>query len=142
MHISSRLPSLRVAVAVFTALLILFAWLHLLVAMQIASTDRLIIQRTAELERLEREKQAILLKIAEGKSPHVMTQRLLDEGFLRQELVYLDLGLTSTEYFAQVSERPAQLEESTVLEEEASSEPPSLLEAIIGSLRSRPQTQH
>jgi hypothetical protein len=138
LHVANRLPSLRVAVAVFAALLILFAWLHLLVAMQIASTNRLIMQRTAELDRLERDKQAILLKIAQSESPIVMVQRLLEEGFVRQELMYLDVSQTATQPMTSESEQPVPIAAATDREETVPGEPPSLLETIISSLKPEP----
>ena len=139
LHVANRLPSLRIAVAVFAALLILFAWLHLLVAMQIASTNRLITERTAELSRLERDKQVILLKIAQSESPIVMTQRLLEEGFVRQELMYLDVSQTAAQSMTGENEQPVvPIAAEPDTEEAAPGEPASVLETIIGSMKSEP----
>jgi hypothetical protein len=133
---------LRVAVAVFATLLVLFAWLHLLVAMEIASTNRLIMEQTAKLERLERDKQAILLRIAWEESPLVMEPRLQDEGFIQQEPVYLDLSHASTNFTDSESSQPVLLAENAVPKERTASESLSLLEFIIGGLKSNPETQH
>mgnify|MGYP001823096172 FL=1 len=139
LHVAYRLPSLRIAVAAFAALLILFAWLHLLLAMQIASTNRLITERTAELSRLERDKQVILLKIAQSESPIVMTQRLLEEGFVRQELMYLDVSQTAAQSMTGENEQPVvPIAAEPDTEEAAPGEPASVLETIIGSMKSEP----
>lgn len=140
-RVTSRLPLLRVAVAVFATLLILFAWLHLLVAMEIASTNRLIMAQTGKLERLERDKQAVLLKIAWEESPLAMEARLQNEGFVLQEPMYLDLSQASANLADSESTQPALLAESAIPEEKAASESPSLLESIIGGLKSSPETQ-
>lgn len=139
-HVTSRLPSLRVAIAVFAALLILFGWLHLLVAMQTAATERLILNGGAQLDILERETQALLLKIAEGESPRAMAPRVGTEGYVLQEPLYLELSqptVPSTE--GQIDQAP--FAPSNATEQTAASQPSSLLESIFGNLQLGPEIQ-
>ncbi len=139
-HVTSRLPSLRVAIAVFAALLILFGWLHLLVAMQTAATDRQILDGEAELNRLERETQTVLLKVAGYESPRIMAQRLEEEGYVLQEALYLDLSQPIAQYTeGKIDQAP--LAPSAAAEQAIVSQPSSLLESIFGNLKSGPETQ-
>ncbi len=137
-HVTSRLPSLRVAIAVFAALLILFGWLHLLVSMQTAATGRLILEGEAQLDRLERETQALLLKIAEGESPRAMAPRVETGGYVLQEPLYLELSQPIAPHTdSQIDQAPFAL--SAVAEEITVSQPSSLLESVFGNLQPGPE---
>ena len=94
---SSRFPSVRIAIAVFAALLILFGWLHLLLAMQTASTNRMILIKEEELSIQKRDNAVILRKIAEEESPRKLETRLLEAGYKVSEPLFLLL----TEFIAE-----------------------------------------
>ena len=141
LHVTGRIPSLRVAIAVFAALLILFGWLHLLVAMQIASTDRLILDKRAELERLERDAHIVLLQIGHGESPRIMETRLTEEGYVLEDALYLVLSQPFAKHRGGNNGQPASFAPSAVAKETSASQPPSLLESIIGNSESVSETQ-
>jgi hypothetical protein len=96
-HTSSRLPSVRIAIAIFAVLLILFGWLHLLVAMQTTSTNRLILIKAEELGLQKRDNVAVQRKIAEAESPRSLGSRLLLEGYQVSEPMYLPLPQLAAE---------------------------------------------
>jgi hypothetical protein len=76
-------------VAVLSALLILFGWLHLILSLEISSTGREIQQKTRELERLERARAAILLQIADAESPEALESRIQPGTYKAQTPLYL-----------------------------------------------------
>jgi hypothetical protein len=82
----------RTAIAIFAVLLILFAWLDLLLALEIGSTGREIQSQMQELERLKRDNATLRLDIAEAKSPAVLESRALELGYKPQEPDYLVLS--------------------------------------------------
>ncbi|MBN1135495.1 MAG: hypothetical protein JXM73_02870 [Anaerolineae bacterium] len=88
--------SVPVRTALFggAALLILFAWLHLILALQIASTGRQIQITTEELQRLKRENMAVARDIAIAESEEKMTKRATAMGYGPQAPVYLLVGQT------------------------------------------------
>jgi hypothetical protein len=96
-HTFSTKPSLRLTIAIFVALLILFAWLHLILALQVASTERQIQSAAAEIRKLERDQVALQHKIAESMSPAEMQGRLLEQGFRRSAPVYVLMPQPATE---------------------------------------------
>ena len=141
LHVTSSTPSLRVAIAVFAALLILFGWLHLLVAMQIASTDRLILDKKAEIERLERDTHAVLLKIGQGESPRIMKERLTEEVYVLEDALYLVLSQPFAKHRGGNNGQLASFAPIAVAKETTASQPPSLLESILGNSESVSETQ-
>lgn len=90
-------PSLRLTIAIFVALLILFAWLQLILSLQVASTERQIQSARAEIDKLVRDQVAIQHKIAEAMSPAERQGRLLEKGFLHQTPVYVLMQQLATE---------------------------------------------
>lgn len=76
------------------ALLILFAWLHLILALQIASTGQQIQLATEELQRLKRDNMAVVRDTAVAESEENMTRRALELGYGPQVPVYLSMGQT------------------------------------------------
>jgi len=76
------------------ALLILFAWLHLILALQIASTGQQIQVATEELQKLKRDNAAVVLDTAVAESEEEMTRRAKELGYGPQTPVYLSLGQT------------------------------------------------
>jgi len=76
------------------ALLILFAWLHLILALQIASTGRQIQLATEQLQKLKRDNMAMVLDTAVAESEERMAERAAALGYGPQAPVYLSLGQT------------------------------------------------
>jgi hypothetical protein len=76
------------------ALLILFAWLHLILALQIASTGRQIQITTEELNKLKRSNMAVVRDTAVAESEEKMSERAMALGYGPQTPVYLSLGPT------------------------------------------------
>lgn len=93
----SRTIPVRTVVAVFGALLILFAWLHFVLALQIASTNRQIYEESQELARVERHNAVRLLRIAEAESPQNLEQRAIQVEYRPQQPRYLMVKQTSVE---------------------------------------------
>jgi len=89
-------PIVPVRTALFggAALLILFAWLHLILALQIASTGRQIQITTEELNKLRRDNLAIIQDTAILESEENMARRAEELGYMLQTPVYLSLGPT------------------------------------------------
>jgi cell division protein FtsB len=92
---SVRNRTLLVVVMGGTALLILFAWLHLIVSTQITSTGRAIQEARRELARLERENEMVVREIAVAEAQQAMAERAAALGYGPQAPLYLalpDLG--------------------------------------------------
>ncbi len=85
---------LRTALFGGAALLILFAWLHLFLALQIASTGQQIQLATEELQKLKRDNMAVVRDTAVAESEENMTRRATELGYGPQAPVYLSLGQT------------------------------------------------
>ena len=85
---------LRTALFGGAALLILFAWLQLILALQIASTGRQIQIATEELNRLKRDNTAVILDTAVTESAEELSKRATALGYGPQPPVYLVLGQT------------------------------------------------
>ena len=82
-------PTVRTVIIVCVALLILFGWLYLILALEIAATGRQIQVMTAELEKLERAQELKQFQISNLMSSKKMEQRALDQGYVPQEPIYL-----------------------------------------------------
>jgi len=91
-------PTVPLRTALFggAALLILFAWLHLILALQIASTGRQIQIATEELQKLKRDNMALVRDTAIAESEEKMAERAAALGYGPQAPVYLSLGQTLT----------------------------------------------
>lgn len=90
-RVAHRALPLWTAIAILAALLILFAWLHLILAVQITSIDREILNQTQILDRVERDKAALRREIAEAQSPKRLEPRAYLLGFQPQTPAYLRL---------------------------------------------------
>jgi cell division protein FtsB len=90
-----RTHSLRAVIAVFVALLILLSWLHLIQALEIASTVREIQAKTEELERIERTNNEIRIEIAETLSPSRLAQAAEELGFRPSQPLYVPFPQSS-----------------------------------------------
>ncbi len=80
---------LRIVIAVFVTLLILLSWLHLIQALEIASTGRDIQIQTEKLERIERTNNELRIKIAETLSPVNLAEAADELGFRASQPVYV-----------------------------------------------------
>lgn len=89
----ASLPHVPVAavIAVLSALLILFGWLHLILSLEIASMNREIQRQTRDLARLNRARSAVLQQIAAAESPHALESRVKPGEFVAQTPLYLSV---------------------------------------------------
>jgi hypothetical protein len=133
---TSRTPSLWTAVVIFVALLILFGWLHLIVALQIASTNREIQIMTQDLDVMERQRAILLRQIAEAESPILLEKRLLLGGYQPKEPVYYLLLPESAAGDAMDGDSERGYLPPVVTDAQtAASRSPSLLETVIDDWR-------
>lgn len=91
------IPPLRTVILGLVALLILFRWLHLILALQTATYGRDVQIRTEELMRLERQNNLLRSQIAEAESPLVLSERGLLLGLIPRTPVYLPVEVTPPE---------------------------------------------
>jgi hypothetical protein len=68
-------------IAVVITLLILFGWLRLILALEIASTGRQIQVLTEDKKQIERDNDYLSMRIAEALDPAVLASRAYDAGF-------------------------------------------------------------
>jgi hypothetical protein len=138
--INRTLP-LWTVVAILAALLILFGWLHLILALEVTSTNRAIQERTAVLDRIERDQAIIVREIAAARSPQRLEDRALQGGFQTHRPLYLIIepGLAETD--------PGTGAEEGARTEASSSSSPSLparstlLEAVVTEADSWPGSE-
>jgi hypothetical protein len=78
-----------VVLAVLIILLMLFLWLHFIIAQDIEATGREIQVKTAELERVERAQLALRQKIAISSTQARMAERAERLGYHAQNPVYI-----------------------------------------------------
>jgi cell division protein FtsB len=93
LRVPARAPSLRTAAIIFIGLLILFRWLHLILALQIASTSRQIQIATEELDRIDRHNTMLVREISETESPAGLSERALEAGYGPRQPIYLQTNL-------------------------------------------------
>jgi hypothetical protein len=107
-------PPVRTAIIVGAAVLILFAWLHLILSLQIASTGRQIQITHEKLEKIERDNLAIVQDIAAAESQKEMEARAVALGYGPQAPLYLplsqQLGMT---YDSDVQNQPDPVTKSS-----------------------------
>jgi biopolymer transport protein ExbB/TolQ len=82
-------PTAAIVVAVLVALLILFLWLHFILALKIESAGREIQLRTEELRRLERHNQELRRQISISGSQERMFELSKEMGYVLQQPVYV-----------------------------------------------------
>lgn len=94
-HVRARMKKrdlpLAAAIIIFAALLILFGWLHLVLALQITATNEQIQTRTEEWQKIERKNATIRRGLAEAMSPRRMEPRAIEAGYRPQKPVHLAL---------------------------------------------------
>jgi hypothetical protein len=81
--------SLRTAIIVFVGLLILFRWLHLILALQLASTGRQIQIATEELQKAGRYNATLVRQISAAEAPVSLGSRATQLGYRPSTLLYL-----------------------------------------------------
>jgi len=86
---ADRTRTLPIVISALVALLILFSWLRLIQALEIADTGRKIQERTVELERIERINNELEILIAETKAPAKLAKAAADLGYGRSRPVYV-----------------------------------------------------
>jgi len=79
-----RAPSLPLRAAA-----ILFRWLHLIVSLQVASTNRQIQMSSAQLGQYDRENASLLCSIAQAASPRSLAARARELGYSPQAPAYV-----------------------------------------------------
>ena len=84
-----HVPSASIAVAVLVALLILFLWMHLILAQEIGAAGREIQVKTEELKKVERHSHEIRRQISIAGSQQRMAERSEALGYEAQPPVYL-----------------------------------------------------
>lgn len=82
-------PATGIVVAGLVALLILFLWLHFVLAQEIESAGREILLQAEELHRVERHNHELRHRIAIAGSQERMAQRSREMGYAAQQPVYL-----------------------------------------------------
>jgi hypothetical protein len=88
---ATRVPSLRTVAIVFVILLILFQWLHLILALEMAATSREMQLITEEIEQQERLNALLLRAIAEAESPRRLGKHAEILGYMPGTRVYIEL---------------------------------------------------
>ena len=83
------IPSLRTIILGLVALLILFRWLHLILALQTATAGREIQLKNGEYMRHQRQNSLLHYEIAEAISPRILAQRALQLGLIPRMPLYL-----------------------------------------------------
>jgi hypothetical protein len=91
LHLAPRAPSAQAVIIASVALLILFLWMHFILAMEIETIGRQIQEGTEELRRISRENDALRREIAEAGSNSNLARRAEVLGFERQPATYLIL---------------------------------------------------
>ena len=89
---SRRIPALHIIIAVVIALVLLFLWMHFILAMQIEATGREIQEERVRLGRIERQNAALGRQIAETNSQEVLTRRSKELGYELRVPHYLSLA--------------------------------------------------
>jgi cell division protein FtsB len=94
-HVRARMKKrdlpLATAIIIFAALLILFGWLHFVLALQITATNEQIQARTEDWWKLKRDNATIRRELAEALSPRRMEPRAIGAGYRPQKPVHLVL---------------------------------------------------
>lgn len=88
---AARVPSLRTVAIVFVILLILFQWLHLILALEMGATSREMQLITEETEQQERLNALLLRAIAEAESPRRLAKHAETLGYLPGTRIYIEL---------------------------------------------------
>lgn len=79
----------QIFVAALVVLVVLFLWLHLILALGIEATGRQIQAKTAELEKTRRQIIARRQKVAQARSQEVLARRAREIGYQPQVPIYL-----------------------------------------------------
>jgi len=139
-HVAHRALPVWTAIAILAALLILFGWLHLILAVEITSIDREILNQTQILDRVERDKAAIRRDIAEAQSPKHLEPRAHLLGFQRQKPAYLLLSKTPAEETDDGALGTISFPTTMTNAEESTAEARSLFEIVVSESGKRSKT--
>jgi hypothetical protein len=130
-HVAHRALPVWTAIAILAALLILFGWLHLILAVEIISIDREILNQTQMLERVERDKAATRREIAEAQSPKHLEPRSRLLGFQPQQPAYLLLSKVPADKIEDGTLRTNPFLTTVNNAEESTAEAGSLFETVV-----------
>lgn len=86
---STRALPLRAALIGFVCIVILFRWLHLVVSLQVASTEGQIQISQDTLAEVERSNASLLFSLAEASSPRSFAERAAELGYGPQTPAYV-----------------------------------------------------
>lgn len=89
--VGTRLPSLRTVLFIVVAVLILFRWLNLILALEITRTGREIQTGTEQLRRQERHNARLRLDIAQAQAPTGLAEEATKLGYQPRKPEYLPL---------------------------------------------------
>lgn len=89
------IPSLRTIILGLVALLILFRWLHLILALQTATAGREIQIRNGDLMRQQRQNSLLRSEIAKAEAPRALAKRARQLGLVPRSPVYLPIDATA-----------------------------------------------
>jgi hypothetical protein len=96
----ARVPTgtlpLGAAVALFAALLILFGWLHFILALQVAETNQQIQDSTRFLEGLRRTNATLRQQVARAQSPRLMEHQAIAAGYRPKKPIHIPLPIASS----------------------------------------------
>lgn len=97
MRATDRTLSARTVIIIFVVLLILFGWLHLILALETASTGYQIQRKMEELKKIERDNQDLQMEIAEILSATKMVPRAESLGYGPQQPIYLQASQSTAQ---------------------------------------------
>ncbi len=84
-------PSVRMVVAVVVTLLILFGWLRLILALEVASTGRQLQVLSEDLKEIERDNDYVGMRLAGALDPAVLAARAEEAGFQLSKPDYVQM---------------------------------------------------
>ena len=92
----STLP-LGAAIALFAALLILFGWLHFILALQVSETNQQIQDSTELLAALRRTNATLRDRVARAQSPRLMESQAITAGYQPKQPIHILLPPASSD---------------------------------------------
>jgi hypothetical protein len=94
-QVRARVPTgtfpLGAAVVLFAALLILFGWLHFILALQVAETNQQIQESQRLLEGLRRTNATLRQHVARAQSPRLMEHQAIAAGYRPKKPIHIPL---------------------------------------------------
>jgi hypothetical protein len=134
MHVPKNTLPLGAAVALFAALLILFGWLHFILALQVAETNQQIQDGTELVAALRRTNATLRHQVASAQSPRLMESQAIAAGYQPKQPVYILLPQASSGVTeARIDTGMPQPQETTIAET-AQFQVSSFLAAILAEV--------